>query len=954
MDTLAIDMETYFSDEYSLSRLTTESYVRDPRFETILCSVKLNDHPAFWLLEDRLRHFFDTEVDWANTACIVHHGHFDGLILSHHYGHKPAMWIDTLSMARVIDGPKAKNDLGSLAIRHNVGAKGDATRWAKGLHLADFTSLQLKEYGHYCNNDNELTYKLANLFLEQIPERELRLIDLTVRMFTEPRFVGNTVLLRQAVESEAARKQALLDSLALDKSEFTSKEKFATLLKACGVEPPTKPSPTTGLPIYAFAKTDPGMQELLEHDEELVRVLAETRLSSTSNIVQTRAQRFHDTSLRGLMPVYLRYGGAHTLRWSGGDSTNYQNMTSQSATRPEMLVLKEAHSAPAGHKIASADSSQIEARITAWLAGQSDLLTAFREKRDVYSEFASEQIYMRPVDRKKNKDDYIPGQLGKVSILGLGFGMWFYKFAAELLKGMLGAPPIQFTEKDIALLNIEPSKFLNNPNKVNRVHEMVSRLSFNELLIHCIVAEEIVLRYRNKNTKIVEFWDTCGKAIEAMAEGREFRFGPNGLLYTQGESIIMPSGVPMKYRGIQIEGKEATYFNGRSRTKIYGSLLTENCIAAGTKVLTDRGWICIEEIKSYDRVHDGVEFVYHGGVVTKSVQECVVIDDVYMTPDHEVLTNEGWKAASQNPRPYRPNLWYARSDKPGAHRREEKILEVSVPVRYASREGRFPGSTTGSIRRDAELRVYDEIADSKVTADSRYELSSSVRGVAEHVGPVPLAYASVVGQLRRSWDNGVQAMARLVSKLLGRYGADVRTRAGFEPDGQRQGLQQSELRMGYSARQHDEQEKYRTAGRRMRAESGNRNRLHYDLLPPEEGLPTIEANGTPRLQKQVLDIMDAGPRHRFVVSGASGPFIVHNCAQRLARDVVANQMLDVADVGYNPVTMTHDQFAIIAPDSEVEGVFQFMLQVMSTPPWWAPDLPLAAEGGTGSTYGSVK
>lgn len=592
MDTLGLDFETYFSDEYSVKKLGTEPYVRDPRFETILCSVKINDAPAFWLLPDRLRHFFDNEVDWENTAAIAQHAHFDGLILSHHYGHKPAMWIDTLSMARVIDGPKAKNSLAELAIRHNVGVKGDATRWAKGLHAADFTAQQTREYGHYCNHDNELTYRLANIFLAQIPARELRLIDLTIRMFTEPRFVGNTKLLAGAVESEAARKQALLDSLALDKSQFTSKEKFSELLKACGVEPPTKPSPTSGLPIYAFAKTDPGMQELLEHDEELVRVLAETRLSATSNIIQTRAQRFHDASVRGPMPVYLRYAGAHTYRWSGGDGTNYQNMTSQSATRPEMLVLKQAHEAPPGYKIVSADSSQIEARVTAWLAGQHDLVTAFREKRDVYSEFAS-VIYNRMIDRKKNKDDFIPGMLGKVSILGLGYGMGWYKFSLELLKGMLGAPPIQFTMKDIETLGIEPSRFLNNPHYTKRVDEMISRLEFNDLLVHCVVAEHIVNLYRAKNAAIagvpktqnVGLWGTCDMAINAMLSGQEFRFGPNGLLRTAGESIVLPNGLSLNYRGLQAENGQASYFNGRTRTKIYGSLLTENLSQALARII---------------------------------------------------------------------------------------------------------------------------------------------------------------------------------------------------------------------------------------------------------------------------------------------------------------------------------------------------------------------------------
>ena len=586
MDIIVADVECFWDKDYTLSSMTTESYVRDPRFCTNIWGFKINDTPPFTLLPDRARQFITKEIDWANTALIAQHAHFDGLVLSHHYGVQPAMWIDTLSMARAVDGPKAKNSLEHLAERYGLRKKDVRTLYmSKGKHLDDFSREEFALYCRYCEDDCANEYDLANIFLPQIPSRELRLIDLTVRMFTNPRFIGDTALLHEAVKSEAARKQALLDSLALEKSQFTSKDKFAELLKACGVDPPTKPSPTSGLPIYAFAKTDPGMQELLEHDEELVRVLAETRLSATSNIIQTRAQRFHDCATRGPMPVYLRYAGAHTYRWSGGDGTNWQNMTSQSATRPEMLVLKQSIHAPAGYQVVSADSAQIEARKGAWIAGQHDLVAAFREKRDVYSEFAGEQIYMRKVDRKNNPDDHIPGQLGKVSVLGLGFGMGWYKFSGELLKGMLGAPPIQFTQKDIETLGVEPSRFLNNPRKVNQVESMVSRLEFNDRLIHCLVADEIVNRYRAKNTEIVKFWDTCTEAINAMLGGYEFVFGTNGLLRTAGESILLPNGLSLKYRGLQAENGEATYFNGRERTKLYGGLLTENIVQALARII---------------------------------------------------------------------------------------------------------------------------------------------------------------------------------------------------------------------------------------------------------------------------------------------------------------------------------------------------------------------------------
>ena len=215
MDLIALDFETYWAEGYTLSSLTTEAYVRDPRFEMILVSVKFDDAPAFWLLRDRFEHFIKNEVDWANTAVIAHHAHFDGLILNRHFGVRPAMWIDTLSMARVIDGPKAGNSLDELCKRHGLRAKGNYVTYAKGKRLADFTVAELHDYGRYCCDDSDRTYELAQVFLPQLPASELQLIDLTVRMFTEPVLIGDEPRLAQAVYEEKVRKAQLLQRVGL-------------------------------------------------------------------------------------------------------------------------------------------------------------------------------------------------------------------------------------------------------------------------------------------------------------------------------------------------------------------------------------------------------------------------------------------------------------------------------------------------------------------------------------------------------------------------------------------------------------------------------------------------------------------------------------------------------------------------------------------------------------------
>lgn len=665
MDLLTLDAETYYAADYTLSSMTTEAYVRDPRFEEILWSVKVNDAPAFWLFPERFAAFVQEEVDWANTALICHHSHFDGFILSHHHGIKPAMHIDTLSMARILDGPKAGHRLEDLGPRHSLGHKGDAVYWAKGKRCADFTGSETRAYGEYCCNDAELTYGLAQIFLEQMPAEELQIIDRVVRCFTEPVFVGDVSKLRAAVVSEKTRKIALLRDLGLvcqecggggevasllgatpckkcdgagvDKKIIGSNDRLVELFRACGVEPGQKrgkdnPDGTPKM-IWAFAKTDPAMQELLEDEDDVVRALAEARIAVKSSIVETRAARFADMASRGAMPVYISYAGAHTFRAAGGDGLNWLNISSKhNENRPELSVIAASIMAPPGYKIVSADSGQGEARITAWLAGQQDLVDAFAQGRDVYSEHAS-TIYGRPVNRKKVKEDHIPGQLGKVSILGMGFGMGWYKASMELLKGMLGAPPIQFKLADMEMLQVDPSPFLNNPGKVQRVADMPSRLELNDRLIHCVVTEALITRYRHRYTRIPAYWDLMNQVIDAMIQGREMVFGAHGVMRTAKDKIWMPNGCAMRYDGIEWgDDGNASYFNGRERTKIYGSLLVENTVQCLHYIIVSRQLL---DISQYLRValttYDDVVCVVPENAAEEALQYMVAA--LSKTPD---------------------------------------------------------------------------------------------------------------------------------------------------------------------------------------------------------------------------------------------------------------------------------------------------------------------------------
>jgi DNA polymerase I-like protein with 3'-5' exonuclease and polymerase domains len=422
MDLITIDFETFYSQDFSLSKMTTEAYVRDPRFEVIGVSVKVNNGRTEWAsgTHEQLKNYF-SGFAWEDSMVLAHNTMFDGAILSWLFDIHPRVWADTLCISRAVHGVEVGGSLKALAERYQIGVKGTEVLDAKGKRRVDFTDEELDKYGDYCINDVELTYKLFGIMGKKFPRQELRVIDLTLRMFIEPMLDLDLGLLEQHLEDTKDIKDKLLLDAGVDKKDLMSNPKFAELLKGVGVIPPMKTSPTTGKETYAFAKSDEAFKALLEHEDVRVQALVNARLGNKSTLEETRTQRFIDISKRGLLPVPVRYYAAHTGRWGGADKINLQNLPSRG---PNGKKLKKSMIAPDGYVLIDCDSSQIEARVLAWLAGQGDLTEAFRVGDDVYKKMAM-SIYGVNREEDVTKDQRF---VGKTTILGAGYGMGAVRF----------------------------------------------------------------------------------------------------------------------------------------------------------------------------------------------------------------------------------------------------------------------------------------------------------------------------------------------------------------------------------------------------------------------------------------------------------------------------------------------------------------------------------------------
>ena len=834
---ITLDFETYYDkkSKYFLknknSGLTIEQYIRNPKFEVIGLSVKVGNRPAEWLcpheIEEWLNHV-EIAYGWDNVRLIAHNGRFDCAILGWIYNIYPGQIADTMLMSRAAqlwDGNSLdvvthqlrdvykwgiiRDDAGNTTWGHLSEEemlrsldKGDEVISADGKHLMDFTDEEYDAYSKYGCTDVDLTWSAYNWFMREFkfPELEIDVMTATIETFTYPVVELHEPVLKVVRDMVNGKRDALLSKVGATLSDLRSDDKFAELLRNLGVEPPTKIN-AKGQTKYAFAKKDLDFLRLLEHEDPNVVELVEARLGNKSSQAVTRVERFFELASRNPMPMPLEYYAAHTGRWGGADAINVQNMNRNQLvdkTTPvgtkvfykdaadavvavlddnkvhlaragvvendeeelHIMGLRDAIKAPKGKKLVVLDWSQIELRFNSWLWGEVWILDTLVSGKDVYKVTAAMTYGIEYGEVNKSQRF-----VGKSQQLGLGYGA-----GKNGLIVVMGKRSEEFTEQQL-------QSFVNS--------------------------------YRQSAPNIKRGWDKCKTMLNAMVQGIDVELGDkNELFYSVGNKIMRPNGMALTYRGVHHRpgemGNELWFWGKNKHTKkpdwekTFGGKITENlCVDGEAEVMTDRGWVQLKDVKLTDKVHDGIKFVNHAGIVPKGYKECVVVDGVSMTEDHEVLTVRGWCQA-------------------------------------------------GELGDTPLLRLEDHI---KATI------------------------------------------------------------------------------------------------RRFTVEK-----------------PTSPIHRENEGKKEVYDILNCGPRNRFVVKGEEEPFIVHNC-QAACRDIAAEKVVNLRkkffDRGFTRddahIVMTvHDEIIVCCKDELAEEVFEIMQDVMTHSTGWYASLPLAVDGSIAQRYGCAK
>ena len=531
MNLITLDFETYYDTTLSLGKMSTVQYVQHDDFKVWGVGVKYNDEPTTWISEAECKDFLQ-EIDWENTQLVCHNTLFDAYILTQVFGVYAKYYYDTAAMSRGLF-PNESARLKDVSIRlfpqDPSMRKGEELVNAKGIR--DLNPQLDEEIGSYCIQDVDLTYAIYNKMRHEFPQSELDLMDLTVRMFVEPKLTLDTPLLRvykQEIADETAQK---IENSTTTREVLASQQKFAGFLEDLGITVPTKKSPRTGKIIPAFGKNDSAYIQMCNMYPQYKHIW-DGRQAVKSRLEETRAERLIESiNSDGSFSVPLRYYAAHTGRFGGSEKINLQNL-------PRESKIRNAITAPAEKLLYVSDLSNIEARMLAWLSREEDLLTSFAHGKDVYSEFAS-GVYGRPVTKANKLERYV----GKTAILGLGYGMGAEKFQYTL---KTGSPSVDVTVES---------------------------------------ARAIVSQYRGTYPNIPRLWNVCKQLLFGMMDRTQYGniYGP---LMISNNAIKLPNGMFLKYPGLRYLNGEFIY-NGRNNSFIrtHGPRVCENIIQALARII---------------------------------------------------------------------------------------------------------------------------------------------------------------------------------------------------------------------------------------------------------------------------------------------------------------------------------------------------------------------------------
>lgn len=577
MNFVFLDFETAYSSEYSLTKMTYEQYIRDERFRVHGLSYKVNDGETFYvyggMVRDTLRDLFPGGND---NIMIAHNAMFDGAIASWVYGVKAKKYYCTEAMSRALWNQRSANletTAESCFPDDPTIRKGHELEQFKG-RLEALSNEDQATLGGYCINDTEVMFKCFSAMYRWLPDDFFGVMDIVLQMFINPVFVlDRDMVVKYLDELEVSTAKAIEES-GLPRKILASNEQFAEWILSKGMKFEQVPSPTPTKPDnmkWPLAKNAVEFLDLQAENPNYAHVWrGRTAAKSTIEISRSRRVLEHaevgQLNPHGLIALPLKVSAAHTHRLGGTNKVNPQNFKRKSPLR---YALK----APPGQAVVVADASNIESRMLAWVAEETTILEAYRQKRDLYCEFATD-VFGRTIVKDLDVTERF---VGKVCELGLGFQMAHRTLQRTLAGGAMGGPQLFFPTEDCR-------RFVNT--------------------------------FRAKHPQTVRLWNRAQGFIQAMAE--QHTYLEYKCLVIEHQRIRLPDGLYLNYPGLRgVEnvngGYDFEYWNGDYFTNIYGGKLVENVVQALAQCLLR--WHMLKIMEELDTLHGRIALQVHDEIV---------------------------------------------------------------------------------------------------------------------------------------------------------------------------------------------------------------------------------------------------------------------------------------------------------------------------------------------------
>ena len=597
---IIFDFETFFGPKYSLTTLSYTDYIDHPSFKVHGCAIKEERFPPFWLEPDQFPTYVQSHL---HDTFVAHNAPFDLTIWTRYYKLPlPARLVCTKALAALTRGYTEPD----LSLATLTGEKGEDLKLTYGLReLPPLIKVKLM---NYALNDVVITEKLLHGLLSETVaagidlKQELRAIDATLRLLAPkiPLCVDREKLRVEEVNERQQEQLAVTDaakqlglSLKELEKQVKSRPKFTELLTRLGVEVPTKKSPSTGEQIPAIAKNDEAFTKLREqYDGTIVAELIDLRLNLSSSLKRTRTARLQRLALTddpiAPIQVHLNFAGAQqTLRWSGANSLNLQNLPREGSLRACLVP-------PEGHKLVVCDYSSIEARVLAWLAKEEDTLKVFRAGHDVYVDMA-EKVWPGTARMDKEDKEFKRRRFAsKCLILGLGYQAGWVVLESILRLGVLsgGKTRVTFSEQDALEMGVSGSEFADffewylSKIPEDRGQALTRAVEENPVLFwHYATCQFLVKKYRADHPMTKALWERFSYPEDGVFGG--LRYGWEG----KDWAVHLPGGTRLLYNTPVVEERGWSYWLKKGKVYTHGGRAVENFSQSVARNLLRDAWV---------------------------------------------------------------------------------------------------------------------------------------------------------------------------------------------------------------------------------------------------------------------------------------------------------------------------------------------------------------------------